>query len=192
MPTSGEARSLPAWALTSLKRWLRWKASRNFSLCWSARRSWTSLPIMTAQEPRENRMSTARTNFAIGPASQKRSSRLGPCSGPIWNMNAIKPITLSSLYGAEGLVVHRGRLLGDRGQDDLVAAEEIVPGRLDDREGLVQGIHPDRRVEVRGRGIAAFDDLVLDEAAQAAPHGSDEDQGPVLEHLHLEELEHHE
>ena len=29
MPTSGEAPSLPAWALTSLKRWLRWKASRN-------------------------------------------------------------------------------------------------------------------------------------------------------------------
>src|SRR4051812_13268258 len=82
MPTRGEAPSLLATELTSLKRWLRWKASMNFSLCRSARLKCTSLPRTMAHEPRENRTRTPRTSFAIGPAWKKKRKIPGPCWAP--------------------------------------------------------------------------------------------------------------
>src|SRR6266545_6199263 len=93
MPTSGELDSLPAVALTSLKRWLLWNASRNFSLWRSARLSCTALPIMIAQEQRENTASVARMTFAIGPDWKKKSNRPGPRCGPSWkNRKEIRPM----------------------------------------------------------------------------------------------------
>src|SRR5882724_6746196 len=225
MPTRGEAWSLPAWALTSLKRLLRWKASRKRALWPSARESWTSLPITTAQERSEKRARSPRISLATGPACEKKSKRPRPSPGaacihksivivPLMPLplkpaptGALKPkrrgqrAFLSSKTPATGLRPPASKeragsflrllLLDDRRQDHLMAVEEVLVGRLDQGQGVVQVVDPMRGVEVARGGEAARHHLALHPGPQVAPHRPDEDERPVADQPHLEELPDH-
>ena len=72
-----------------------------------------------------------------------------------------------------------------------MALEELVARALDDLDRRLDVVDPYRVADVLGRGQAVADDLALDPVAQAAPHRPDEDQRPVAQQAHLEELPDH-
>src|SRR5262245_47050610 len=83
MPTSGEADRRAVAALTSLKRLLPRKISRNLRPWAAARRRWIHFQRKIAQEPIEKKTRSPSTTWAIGPERLKASII------PLWTGTAL-------------------------------------------------------------------------------------------------------